>query len=515
MYIDKITVNEPLDGGIKEFRVFDEKKYDKLIKKNNNKLLNAVLFLTSNGEYTTTTIWPVDETGNHLITDSTGVKAVTSWDAENSYRKIIYNRDPVIYIEATGAGTIVLNGETYEIVRGSNYFEIDELTNDCKFDNSVIKVLTIRCKLPSSLQTILTNNKSTRVELNIDDSVDDLSNLLTGNTTIETLNTIEWDTSNVKNMDHAFNGATFAPTYDFTKLDTSKVLSMNFAFANNTGEIGYTNIEDLDTSNVKYMTGIFSGCTDMETITCDDWDTSNVLNMNYAFSKTHLLTYMDISAWNTSKVEDMSYMFNESNYNGDFSSWDTSNVKNMKFMFYDSNINAFDGNQWNTSKVETMQGMFARATNLERLDLSAWDTSNVTNIRNIFGDCESLEELNVSTWDTSKILDMSWAFNGCGSLQSLDLTNWDPSNALYGFNGMFSNCGSLTSLKFPQMGKCPGSFINFSDSPLDHDSLMSIFTYDRRSAGLGTMEVTLNATSTALLTSDEIDAITAKGYTIA
>ena len=41
MYIDKITINEPL-GGIKEFGVFDEKKYDKLIKNNNNKLLNAV-----------------------------------------------------------------------------------------------------------------------------------------------------------------------------------------------------------------------------------------------------------------------------------------------------------------------------------------------------------------------------------------------------------------------------------------------------------------------------------------
>ena len=41
MYIDKITINEPLGGGVKEFKVFDEKKYDKLIKKNNNKLLNA------------------------------------------------------------------------------------------------------------------------------------------------------------------------------------------------------------------------------------------------------------------------------------------------------------------------------------------------------------------------------------------------------------------------------------------------------------------------------------------
>ena len=45
MYIDKITINEPLGGGVKEFKVFDEKKYNELIKKNNNKLFDTALYI--------------------------------------------------------------------------------------------------------------------------------------------------------------------------------------------------------------------------------------------------------------------------------------------------------------------------------------------------------------------------------------------------------------------------------------------------------------------------------------
>ena len=85
---------------------------------------------------------------------------------------------------------------------------------------------------------------------------------------------------------------------------------------------------------------------------------------------------------------------------------------------------------------------------------------------------------------------------------------------------MFLNCRALTSLKFPNMGQLKADtdnnkVIGFSDDPLDRASLDSIFSYDRTANGLTKpLTVQLSKTSKALLSAEDIAAITAKGYTI-
>ena len=85
---------------------------------------------------------------------------------------------------------------------------------------------------------------------------------------------------------------------------------------------------------------------------------------------------------------------------------------------------------------------------------------------------------------------------------------------------MFSRCLALTSLKFPNMGQLKADATNnksisLRDSPLDRASLDSIFSYDRTANGLtNPLTVQLSATSKALLSAEDIAAITAKGYTI-
>ena len=94
---------------------------------------------------------------------------------------------------------------------------------------------------------------------------------------------------------------------------------------------GQTNLNDIDTSKVTDMSGLFSN-----------------------FSRN-----IDISLWDVSNVRDMSYMFfNCTNFNCDLSKWDVSNVKYMTWMFYNcTNFNS-DLSNWDISKVKSMNYMF-------------------------------------------------------------------------------------------------------------------------------------------------------------
>ena len=178
---------------------------------------------------------------------------------------------------------------------------------------------------------------------------------------------------------------------------------------------------------------------------------------------------------------------------------------------------------------------------------------------NMFGNCSSLNSLNVSNFNTSKVTDMSYMFYSCGKLTTLDISNWDTSNVT-NMNNMFSNCTNLekvdgylsfksfssstmsnnylfgysknTSIKkisFKDIGYNTNAKqfnmsytenwgVNTDTIPNARQSLVDTlitYSFDRATAGYPTCTVTLSTTTKALLTDDEIAAITAKGFTIA
>ena len=64
-----------------------------------------------------------------------------------------------------------------------------------------------------------------------------------------------------------------------------------------------------NTSNVRNMSGLFSGCSSLKTIDLSSFDTSNVEDMSYMFRQCESLRSLDLSNFDTSSVYDMSYMF--------------------------------------------------------------------------------------------------------------------------------------------------------------------------------------------------------------
>ena len=155
----------------------------------------------------------------------------------------------------------------------------------------------------------------------------------------------------------------------------------------------------------------------------DNIDTSNVTNMSGMFYGSSLLASLDLSSFNTSKVTNMSNMF-----------------------FNCSSLVSLDLSSFDTSNVADMSSMFAGCSSLVSLDLSSFNTSKVTNMNNMFVNCSSLVSLDLSSFDTSNVTDISEMFAGCSSLSSLDLRGFNFGSAT-SFTRIFRYLGSKATYK--------------------------------------------------------------------
>lgn len=170
----------------------------------------------------------------------------------------------------------------------------------------------------------------------------------------------------------------------------------------------------------------FSGCTNLTSIEgIENLNTSNVKYMNEMFGQCSNLETLDLSHFNTEKVGNMSNMFNGCT------------------KLRDLNISSF-----NTENVTNMYGMFYGCSSLDSLDLSHFNTRYVRNdqMNYMFNGCSSLSYLDVSNFTTDKPgMQLDGLFQGCSSLQTLDLSSFDISGA-GSVNYLFDGCSALQTI---------------------------------------------------------------------
>ena len=198
-------------------------------------------------------------------------------------------------------------------------------------------------------------------------------------------------------------------------------------------------LSNLDTSNAKNMSYMFSGCSSLISLDVSSLDTSNVSDMSGMFNGLESLQELDLSCFDTSKVTDMSFMFGDM-YNLkdlNLSNINTSKVTNMSYMFINCGaLQRVDVSGFNTSNVVTMRGMFGCGEGEDwacdnvfvELDLSSFDTSNVTDMCGMFSYNKSLKSLDLSSFDTSNVSNMSCMFAECPNLTMLNLSSFDTKN---------------------------------------------------------------------------------------
>ena len=203
----------------------------------------------------------------------------------------------------------------------------------------------------------------------------------------------------------------------------------------------------------------------------------------------------------------------------DLNNLDISKNVNLNRMFCQcSSLQSLSIEGWDVSKVTDMNQMFYGCSSLQSLSIEGWDVSKVTNMNQMFNACSSLQSLSIEGWDVSKVTNMNQMFYGCSSLQSLDLSGWNLESCTYmDYLGQY-NFNPKTLKLGTGFFKCPAtksslSFSRWTDASV-RESLV-VNSYDRKANGLPDFTITLHANTKAVLSEDDIAAMTAKGYIIA
>ena len=143
---------------------------------------------------------------------------------------------------------------------------------------------------------------------------------------------------------------------------------------------------------------------------------------------------------------------------------------------------------------------------------------------NMFQGCSSIKSLPEK--DTSNAKHMHGIFDGCSSLTTIEgisLKSYGESSIGNSTNSsirkaVFKDIGYQSSVVQFNTANIENWGVNTSEIPDARQSLIdSLITYsfDRATAGYPTCTITLSTNTKALLTSDEISQINAKGFTIA
>ena len=173
-------------------------------------------------------------------------------------------------------------------------------------------------------------------------------------------------------------------------------------------------LENLNTSAVTNMEGMFSGCSGLTSLNLSNFNTSAVTNMGWMFEGCSSLTSLNVSNFNTSKVTNMSEMFEG-----------CSSLKEL-------NVSNF-----NTSAVTNMGQMFYGCSGLKELNVSNFNTSAVRDMIRMFYNCSGLKTIfNTQTWRCEQSQDM---FDGCKQLRGavkydaskLDATMANPTTGYF------------------------------------------------------------------------------------
>lgn len=200
--------------------------------------------------------------------------------------------------------------------------------------------------------------------------------------------------------------------------------------------------------------------------------------------------------------------------------------------------------------------LFYECTSLESVTLTLSAESSITSIANVFYNCQSLTSI-TANWSylLTSVTSLYYTFYNCQNLESLDelatssVTNFFRTfyactslqriesvdfSSITNFNATFLYCSelrylkivnlgassSLTSYSFPS-GWCPLWGEDSDDVTDALDSLVWTFNnlYDRATAGMATCTISLYSDIynrlVAELTTDELETISDKGYTLA
>ncbi|PAB00293.1 BspA family leucine-rich repeat surface protein [Enterococcus canintestini] len=264
-----------------------------------------------------------------------------------------------------------------------------------------------------------------------------------------TLNLSGLDTSNMTSMDSMFSGCSNLTSITLSNFNTKQVTNMSHMFEG-CRSLTSINLDSLSAPLVTTMDSMFKGCSNLKSINLNSFGTSNVKSMSAMFSGCSSLTSIKLDNLNTPNLENVSFMFENcsSLTSINLDNFNTPKLETMSYMFEDCDkLFSISLKNFNTSRVESVDHMFYHCDSLtEIIGSDKWTFPNLKNMDYMFCWCSSLEKINISNWQIGSNLDsMRNTFYACNKLQELALSSWKVDNIRF-MSSTFNKCSSLKEI---------------------------------------------------------------------
>lgn len=240
-------------------------------------------------------------------------------------------------------------------------------------------------------------------------------------------------------------------------------------------------------------------------------DTSHITNFQYGFSNSTFIACTPIDLSSATNVESF---FSSCGSIIAAPELDFPNAKSCYNMFSNCSSLAYVPD-YNTSHVTKFNSMFSSCRAL--INAPNFDYSSATEVSSMFNGCEKLST--VGNMNTKLCTSLDYLFSNCNRLKSVGTIDADSakyvSSMFSGNKYHFKDFGGLINLG--KQSSVSGTSSLFSSCHvLTRQSWLNIFNglYDRTTAGLSILTLTLPAIAKTILSDEDIAIATNKGWTI-
>ena len=297
-----------------------------------------------------------------------------------------------------------------------------------------------------------------------------------------------WKHNKINNFSNMFQDCYALTSIDIENLSVKFATDVSSMFLN-CRSLTILDLSNWTENNIIGASSLFNKCFKLESIIgIENINTSNVTYMSNMFYNCQALTSLDLSKWNINNVVSLDGMFYSCNNltSLDLRNWNTSNVETIGGMFgYCSKLSKINGiENFNVDKVYSFNNLFINCSELTSLDLSQWNIGNnvshdiagIFYCAYMFKNCSKLTKiLGIEKFNVKNSNTLTEMFYNCSELTSLDLSQWDLNN-IESINGAFYGCKKLTDLKLPINLK---DYINYSTSIFQGLSENGTITYNK------------------------------------
>ena len=188
-------------------------------------------------------------------------------------------------------------------------------------------------------------------------------------------------------------------------LDT-RLLTSTYNLFYNCKNLTRVDLRNSDFSNVETIERMFTYCSKLVTIEgLNELDTSKVNNMGGLFSDCSSIQELNVKDWDVSKVTNFGAVFRRC-----------------------TALKTIDVSNWDTSSGVIMSGIFTNCSNLTELDLSRWNLNNANSISQMLYGCSKITAIELCTTINSEA-DITLLFGKCTALNKIMINNSDYKSA--------------------------------------------------------------------------------------